>query len=140
MVKKQILFSLFALLSFTVSAENTLSTVSADSIKYSIDLDEVEIVSNPKTNTPLQYFPGSVSLLDAKELEKNNVVSIKDLSSYVPNLYIPDYGSKLISAMYIRGIGSRINSPAVGLYVDDVPYADKSSFDFNFSDISMVEV
>lgn len=140
MVKKQILFTLFALLSFTVSAENTLSTVSPDSIKYSIDLDEVEIVSNPKTNTPLQYFPGSVSLLDAKELEKNNVVSIKDLSSYVPNLYIPDYGSKLISAMYIRGIGSRINSPAVGLYVDDVPYLDKSSFDFNFSDISKVEV
>lgn len=140
MVKKQILFTLFALLSFTVSAENTLSTVSPDSIKYSIDLDEVEIVSNPKTNTPLQYFPGSVSLLDAKELEKNNVVSIKDLSSYVPNLYIPDYGSKLISAMYIRGIGSRINSPAVGLYVDDVPYLDKSSFDFNFNDISKVEV
>ena len=47
MVKKQILFTLFALLSFTVSAENTLSTVSPDSIKYSIDLDEVEIVSKP---------------------------------------------------------------------------------------------
>ena len=140
MVKKQILFTLFALLSFTVSAENTLSTVSADSIKYSIDLDEVEIVSNPKTNTPLQYFPGSVSLFGTADLERNNVISIKDLSSYVPNLYVPDYGTKLISAMYIRGIGSRINSPAVGLYVDDIPYTDKSSFDFNFTDIAKVEV
>ena len=140
MVKKQILFTLLVLLSFTLSAENLSSAVSPDSIKYSIDLDEIEIVSNPKTNTPLQYFPGSVSLLGTADLERNNVVSIKDLSSFVPNLYVPDYGSKLISAMYIRGIGSRINSPAVGLYVDDVPYLDKSSFDFNFSDISKVEV
>ncbi len=140
MIKKQILFTLFVLLTFGLSAENTITYVSPDSIKYSVDLDEIEIVSNPKTNTPLQYFPGSVSLLDAKELEKNNVVSIKDLSSFVPNLYVPDYGTKLISAMYIRGIGSRINSPAVGLYVDDVPYADKSSFDFNFTDIAKVEV
>ena len=103
-------------------------------------MDEVEIVSNPKTNTPLQYFPGSVSLFGTADLERNNVISIKDLSSYVPNLYVPDYGTKLISAMYIRGIGSRINSPAVGLYVDDIPYTDKSSFDFNFTDIAKVEV
>lgn len=121
-------------------AENSTSQAPLDSIKYSIDLEEVEIISNPKTNTRLQYFPGSVSLLGSNDLDKNNVVSIKDLSSYIPNLYVPDYGSKLISAMYIRGIGSRINSPAVGLYVDDVPFLDKSSFDFNFNDISKVEV
>ena len=35
---------------------------------------------------------------------------------------MPDYGSSLTSALYIRGIGSRINTPAVGLYVDNIPY------------------
>lgn len=53
---------------------------------------------------------------------------------------MPSYGSKLTSPIYIRGIGSRINSPAVGLYVDNVPQFDKSSFDFEFYNIERVEV
>jgi outer membrane receptor protein involved in Fe transport len=53
---------------------------------------------------------------------------------------MPSYGSKLTSPIYIRGIGSRINSPAIGLYVDNVPQFDKSSFDFEFYNIERVEV
>jgi len=53
---------------------------------------------------------------------------------------MPDYGSKLTSPVYIRGIGSRINSPSVGLYVDHVPYFEKASFDFDFFDIKRIEV
>lgn len=124
----------------SLTATNNTYDVLPDSIQYSIDLDEVEVITNPKTETILTYFPGSVTIFDEKELDKNSTISIKDLSTHVPNLYIPDYGTKLISAMYIRGIGSRINSPAVGLYVDDVSYVDKSMFDFDFVDISKVEI
>ena len=53
---------------------------------------------------------------------------------------MPDYGSKLTSPVYIRGIGSRINSPSVGLYVDYVPYFEKAAFDFDFFDIKRIEV
>ena len=53
---------------------------------------------------------------------------------------MPDYGSRLTSAMYIRGIGSRINTPAVGMYVDNIPYLDKSAFDFNFYDIERLDI
>lgn len=53
---------------------------------------------------------------------------------------MPDYGTKLTSPIYIRGVGSRINSPSVGLYVDGIPYLEKSAFDFNFSDINLFEV
>ena len=137
---KAIILLLFVVATFSVNATNVNAEVLPDSIQYSVDLDAIEIISNPKTNTPVITFPGSVSVLNARMLEQTNTVSIKDISSYVPNLYIPDYGTKLISAIYIRGIGSRINSPAVGLYVDDVPYIDKSSFDFDFNDISKVEV
>ena len=45
MIKKQILFTLFVLLTFGLSAENTITYVSPDSIKYSVDLDEIEIVN-----------------------------------------------------------------------------------------------
>ena len=69
----------------------------------------------------------------SKELQSQRVFSVKGLTGSVPNLYVPDYGSKLTSSIYIRGIGSRINSSAVGVYVDDFPYYDKSAFDFDFS-------
>ncbi len=53
---------------------------------------------------------------------------------------MPEYGTKLTSPIYIRGIGSRINSPSVGLYVDNVPYFEKAVFDFDFFDIERIEV
>ena len=53
---------------------------------------------------------------------------------------MPDYGSKLTSPVYIRGIGSRINSPSVGLYVDNVPFFEKAAFDFDFFDIERIEI
>ena len=68
------------------------------------------------------------------------MTSIKHLTGLVPNFYMPDYGPRLTSAIYIRGIGSRINTPAVGLYVDNVPYLDKSAFDFNTYDIERIDV
>lgn len=103
-------------------------------------LQEVQIVSNPKSELKLLEFPASITVFDTRDIEDCRIISLKDLSTLSPNFYVPDYGSKLISSVYIRGMGSRINSPAVGLYVDNVPYLDKSAFDFDFMDIKKVEV
>jgi outer membrane receptor protein involved in Fe transport len=62
------------------------------------------------------------------------------MSSLVPNLYIPDYGARLTSAIYLRGAGARSSGQSVGLYVDNVPYPDKSAFDFELTDIQRIEV
>lgn len=104
------------------------------------NLNAITIISNPKWDSKLFEFPGSISYLNTGNLDEMNIRSVKDISTIVPNLFIPDYGSKLISSAYIRGIGSRINSPAVGLYVNNVPYLDKSAFDFDFIDIASIEV
>lgn len=73
-------------------------------------------------------------------MQANQITTLKNVSSLVPNFFMPDYGSRLTSAIYIRGIGSRINTPAVGLYVDNIPYIDKSAFDFNFYDIERIDI
>ena len=104
------------------------------------NLNAITIISNPKWDSKLFEFPGSISYLNTGNLDEMNIRSVKDISTVVPNLFIPDYGSKLISSAYIRGIGSRINSPAVGLYVNNVPYLDKSAFDFELNDIQRIEV
>lgn len=105
-----------------------------------VDVEEVVVIASPKENRKLRQQPTAVTLLSQKDMQANQVKSIKDLTSVVPNIFIPDYGSKLTSAIYIRGIGSRINTPSVGLYVDNVPYIDKSAFDFNYSDIERIDV
>lgn len=42
--------------------------------------------------------------------------------------------------MYIRGIGSRVNSPAVGVYVNDIPILNKSALNFHTYDLNRVDV
>lgn len=105
-----------------------------------IDVEEVVVIATPKENRKLRELPNAVTLLSQKDLQANQVNSLKNLTALVPNIFIPDYGSKLTSAIYIRGIGSRINTPSVGLYVDNVPYIDKSAFDFNYYDIERIDV
>ncbi len=105
-----------------------------------IDIEEIVVVASPKENTKLRQQASSVSLLSQLEIQNHQVNSLKNITSLIPNFFMPDYGSRLTSAIYIRGIGSRINTPAVGLYVDNIPYLDKSAFDFNFFDIERIDV
>ncbi len=112
----------------------------SDSTSRSIDLDEVEVISTVKEDTEMRQQPSSVSMVKKQQLADNHITSLKGVSALVPNFFMPDYGSRLTSAIYIRGIGSRINTPAVGMYVDNIPYVDKSAFDFNFYDIERVDI
>lgn len=113
--------------------------LAADSLK-NFDIEEAVVVAQPKETRQLRQQPLSVSLFDATSLQQRQVESMKQLSTLAPNFFMPDYGSRLTSAVYIRGIGSRINTPAVGLYVDNVPYVDKSAYDFTFQDVTRVDV
>lgn len=110
-----------------------------DTLKI-VDVEEVLIIAAPKENRKLRELPNAVTLLSQQDMQAAQVNSIKNLTALVPNIFIPDYGSRLTSAVYIRGIGSRINTPSVGLYVDNIPYIDKSAFDFNYSDIERIDV
>jgi outer membrane receptor protein involved in Fe transport len=118
----------------SVFADNANDTI----ISKRYNLDEVTVVSARET-APLKDMPVSGTTLSSQTLSNRNISSIKDISAYVPNLFIPDYGSKLTSAVYIRGVGSRMSGSTVGLYVDNIPYLDKSAFDFEFYDIAHIE-
>ncbi|MCQ2266640.1 MAG: TonB-dependent receptor [Bacteroidaceae bacterium] len=117
----------------------TLATEPADTTRL-VELEEAAVFSQPKETGSLRQQPLSVSRLSSNALQRNHVTSLKGVGSLVPNLFIPAYGSRQTSAIYIRGIGSRINTPAVGLYVDNIPYYDKSAFDSPFFDLEQVEV
>ncbi|MDR1745895.1 MAG: TonB-dependent receptor [Tannerella sp.] len=103
-------------------------------------LDEITVTSSTKETNPLRSLPGAVTLFSAMQTKGMNINGIKDLSAAIPNVFIPDYGSKMTTPVYVRGIGERSTGQTIGMYVDDMPYPDKSAFDFNFSDIQRIEV
>jgi len=102
-------------------------------------IDDVLVTAN-KRSEKLSEVPASISTLNTLQQERQQVETLNDLTFVTPGLHMPDYGSSLTSPIYIRGIGSKINEPAVGLYVDDIPYFEKAAFDFNLFDIERIEV
>lgn len=110
-----------------------------DSTKV-VALDEVSVYSNIKEIGTLRQQPASSSHISTTRLMAAGDNGLKTIGTMAPNFFLPDYGSKQTSAIYMRGIGSRIGTPAVGLYVDNVAYYDKTAFDFSFFDVESVDV
>ncbi|GHT34918.1 TonB-dependent receptor [Bacteroidia bacterium] len=97
-------------------------------------------VTNARENRLFKEQPLSFSSISSEEMDNKRIENLHDLSTLVPNFFMPEYGSKITSSIYVRGIGSRMNEPSVGLYVDGIPYLDKSAFDFDFYDIQQIEL
>jgi outer membrane receptor protein involved in Fe transport len=68
------------------------------------------------------------------------IVEPKNLSLTVPNMLHADYGARMTGSIYVRGMGSRMDQPAVGLYVDGVPILNKNNYDFDYFDVQRIDV
>lgn len=109
----------------------------ADTSEFVTALRGVEVVG---VKHGLSRQTDLVSTINAIQIDRENVQSVRDISVMVPNLFIPKYGSRQTASIYMRGLGSRIDQPAVGLNVDNVPYLNKDGYDFAMADIASVEV
>ncbi len=110
--------------------------VVADSV-YIVERVEVTAI---KQGLNLRQEPLSSSVMNIESVEQNQVKAISDLRTIIPNFYMPDYGSRITSSIYVRGLGARIDHPVVGLNIDNVPYLNKNAFDTDVMDIERVEV
>lgn len=125
-------------LSLWCASSRAQTGAKADSTQVT-GLEEVSVVA-VKQSSSLRGQPVAASIVTAPQLNHLNVVAIKGLSDVVPNFYIPDYGSRITSTIYVRGIGARIDQPSVGLNVDNVPVLNKNAYDFDLSDMVSVEM
>lgn len=111
-----------------------------DTLRRTVDLDEVIVVSQPKEVYRLRQQAMSSSVFTTEQMQMLQVSDVRDMSLFVPSFAMPYYGSRYTSSMYIRGIGSRINNPAVGMYVDNVPLMTKSAFNQHLYDVDRVDI
>ena len=119
--------------------DNADFKVFTDSSKV-FDIDEVVVVSQPKENYRLRQQSLSSTSVGGFQIQKLGTRDLRELSSYIPNFVMPNYGSRLSSAMYVRGIGSRVNSPAVGIYLDGIPVMSKSAFNLHHYQTSRIDI
>ncbi len=123
-----------------ISFSDRLNEMLMPDTSHVFDLDEVVVIAQPKESYRLRQQSLSSSVFTNRELSKLKVDDITDLAKYVPSFVMPHYGSRLTSSMYIRGIGSRINNPAVGMYVDGMPIVSKNAYNFHTYQLDRVDV
>lgn len=104
-----------------------------------VTLGEVGVTAI-KSTTAANVTAASATTVGSAQVERLNITAIKGVSDIAPNFYIPDYGSRMTSSVYVRGLGARIDQPVVGLNVDNVPYLNKDNFDFDMTDVERIEV
>jgi outer membrane receptor protein involved in Fe transport len=134
---KQILAVLTAMAVLPVGASNE-QEVSDSSRVY--DLDEIVVVAQNKEYQKLRQQPMSSNVLTNQEIGRLGLRDLREISDYVPSFVMPSYGSRYTSSIYVRGIGSRVNSPSMGIYVDDIPLVSKSAFNSHLWQIDRVDV
>ena len=127
-----------AMMLLTAGVTRAESVLSDSSKVY--DIDEVIIVSQPKEAFRLRQQPLSSNTFGNFELNRLGAHDLREVAAYVPNFVMPNYGSRLSSAIYVRGIGSRVNSPAVGVYMDGIPVMSKSAFNLHNYQLSRIDV
>lgn len=104
------------------------------------DIEEIVVAVTPKENSWLRQQPLASNSFAQREMQSRGIRGVKDLSAQVPNLFMPSYGSRLTTSVYVRGVGSRIGAPSVALYVDGVPQLSGASYDFNFAGVDRIDV
>jgi hypothetical protein len=101
-----------------VAATAFMSVASTDALPDTIVLDEISVSA---IKQGVSNDDASSTMVSQKDLEQHRIVTVKGVSDLIPNFYIPDYGSRITSSIYVRGIGARMDQPSVGLNIDNVP-------------------
>lgn len=133
MMKRILLFYIYLI--FCILEGLASESVSLDSLY--VTLDEINITALKQAEA-IKDEPEAATVLSAKEIEQLGIFSMRGISDVVPNFYMPDYGSRITSTIYVRGIGARMDHPSVGMNVDNVPYLNKDAYDFDITDIASV--
>ena len=91
-----------------------------EAIDTAVVMDNVQVTAI-KQGLTLRNRPVAASVVGRETIERRGVTAIKELSQLVPNFHIPDYGSRMTSSVYVRGLGARIDQPVMGLNVEQRP-------------------
>ena len=76
-------------------------------------LEELNVVA-VKQQRDISRIAVTGNIVDEATIERDRIADIKGISGMVPNFFIPDYGSRITSSIYVRGIGARMDQRGQG--------------------------
>lgn len=144
--KKRVgMVGLFTLLPVHFAVAQALTEQDGEPQNQELQIEKI-MVTAQKRGEYLQEVPLAMSVMDGKELERENLQAFQDLQHSVPNLSMV-VTSPFSTTVNMRGIPSNPNgvfnsgtSPGLGIYVDGVVYARATGFNQELSNIEQVEV
>lgn len=113
--------------------------------------DDQGTTNQPARLTPVTVYGGdydvlpgaaSVTVLDTEPVQGGALASTRDLSALAPNSVVFDGNDNRVPRFSIRGLRENnfvTGDPAVGLYLDDVPFFDLYSRSLVLHDVESVE-
>ena len=113
------------------------SQEATDSLTH-LNLDAV-VISGVKNSNNKWTLPITSTTITGEAIQNNHVFEMKDFTASVPNFIMIDRDTKRTSSVFVRGVGTLINTPGVAMYVDGIPHFEKASFDINLTDIEKIE-
>ena len=124
-----------------------LCMITMGSYAQETDTTEKEVVTLPtltvtaqKREEVLQKVPIAVASIDSTKTEELQISNINEIGRISPNLKSYDDGAGLFPMIASRGLSTIDEVPVVGVYVDDVPLFNTSSFPTLLTDIERIEV
>ncbi|HXA37274.1 MAG TPA: TonB-dependent receptor [Steroidobacteraceae bacterium] len=120
------------------AATDTASATAGDG------LAEIVVTARRRAEN-LQDVPVAVTAISAAVLEQQDVTSLGDLNSFVPNIKISaDRATSSTINVYIRGVGQSDPlwgfEPGVGVYIDDVYMARPQAALLDVYDVDRLEI
>ena len=115
----------------------------ADAPAEATQLDDVMVTAQKREQRAVDV-PINVSTLDRGDIERVRIEQVRDVMGYIPNMDIKEQVPGAIPVVTIRGVGlddfSSTNSPAAGIYVDQVPLTSLALMSFDLFDMERLEV
>ncbi len=106
-------------------------------------IEEITVTAQKREQT-LQEVPIAVTVVQAEELERAQILDIKDLQSIVPSLRVTQLQTTGNTNFIIRGFGNGANNagiePSVGVFIDGVYRSRSASALADLPNLQRIEV
>lgn len=116
------------------------STLDFTLAKTTGQLNEVVVTAVNRRLENIQKAAASVSVANAQEVADLQIGNINELGRITSNFRTYDDGGGSFPLVSTRGITTIDATPIVGVYLDDVPLFNVSSFPSYFGDIERIEI
>ena len=106
-------------------------------------IEPITITGARKRVDNLQETPQSATVLSKEQIKDARIRSVEQLQAYVPNFRVSSSGGRgNKGSIAIRGFFNTDFSkdPSVGLYIDDMPFSDLSTYSSILFDMQSIEV